>query len=295
MNTGFRKRRRGILAVTSTLVAAAGIAAASVAGAAQETVIYASDNGGTCFTKTPGGAPCGAGGPVDITLQTGDKVTWDFRTGANLHNVQAARSSASNPPDAAWDAFKPTEYHNPGEGVDSYTFGKPGTYKFICQLHADKMYGTITVEGDPVVTPTATFTTTATPTATATFSATATPTATATPSATPDDHTSTPAPGHASAKDSEAPRLQRASAQKVAAGARLRFWLSEPATVKIDVVRKGAKSSATSAVVQAPAGTRTFVLRTRALRKGSYTVTLSPTDAMGNKGARGVKTLKVTR
>jgi hypothetical protein len=83
--------------------------------------------------------------------------------------------------------------------------------------------------------------------------------------------------------------------KKVAAGAQLRFWLSEPATVTIDFVRKGAKSSATSAVVQAPAGTRTFVLRTRALRKGTYTVTLSPTDAMGNSGARGVKILKVVR
>src|SRR5690242_10547429 len=152
MNTGFRKRRRGILAVTSTLVAAAGIAAASVAGAAQETVIYASDNGGTCFTKTPGGAPCGAGGPVDITIQTGDKVTWDFRTGANLHNIAAADKDPSTPRDADWDTFKPVLYHNPGEGVDSYTFGKAGVYKYVCQLHADKMYGTITVEGDPVET-----------------------------------------------------------------------------------------------------------------------------------------------
>jgi hypothetical protein len=83
--------------------------------------------------------------------------------------------------------------------------------------------------------------------------------------------------------------------KKVSAGAQVRFWLSEPATVKIDFVRKGAKSSATSTVVQAPAGTRTFVVRTRALRKGTYRVTFSPTDAMGNHGARGVKTFKVKR
>ncbi|WP_028063520.1 cupredoxin domain-containing protein [Solirubrobacter soli] len=295
MNTGFRKRRRGILAATSTLVVAAGIAAASVAGAAQDTTIFASDNGGNCFTTTPGGAPCGAGGPVDITIETGDTVTWDFRTGTNLHNIAAADKDASNPPDADWNKFKPVLYHNPGEGVDTYTFGKPGVYKYVCQLHATAMHGTITVEGDPVET--ATPTATATATATPTFSATATPTATASasPTATPDDHTSTPAPGHTSAKDSEAPRLQRASVKKVATGAQLRFWLSEPATVTIDFVRKGAKSSTTSAVVQAPAGTRTFVLRTRALRKGTYTVTLSPTDAMGNKGPRGVKILKVAK
>ena len=52
MNTGFRKRRRGILAVTSTLVVAAGIAAVSVAGAAQDVTVYSAESGGPCFTTT---------------------------------------------------------------------------------------------------------------------------------------------------------------------------------------------------------------------------------------------------
>ena len=46
MSTGFRKRRRGILAVTSTLAIAAGIAVVSVAGAAQDMKIYVSDTTG---------------------------------------------------------------------------------------------------------------------------------------------------------------------------------------------------------------------------------------------------------
>src|SRR5215211_2607649 len=126
MNTGFRKRRRGILAVTSALAIAAGIAAVSVAGAAQDATIYASDNGGTCFTTTRGAA-CGAGGPVDITIETGDTVTWDFTAGGNLHNVAHAPTNASDPPDPdGWDKFKPVVYHPAGEGVDSYVFGKPG-------------------------------------------------------------------------------------------------------------------------------------------------------------------------
>jgi len=158
------------------------------------------------------------------------------------------------------------------------------------------MEGTITVTGEQVETPTPDPDEEEdgdenTPETPDTPKATFVPAATATP----DNHTSTPAPGHTTAKDTEAPRLQRASVKKVATGAKLRFWLSEPAQVSIALVRKGAKSSTASTVVQAPAGTRSFVLRTRALRKGTYTVTLAPVDAMGNKGARGVKTLKVAK
>jgi plastocyanin len=298
MNTGFRKRRRSILAATSTLAVAAGIAAVSVAGAAEDKTIYASDSGGNCFTTTPGAA-CGAGGPVDITIETGDKVTWDFTTGANLHNVARAPTNPSDPPDPdGWDKFKPVIYHNPGEGVDSYVFGKPGVYKYVCELHSNTMYGTITVEGEEVETPTPTppdededpdqdqdeDETPETP------SVTATPTAT--PAPTVDDHLSTPRPGRA-AKDTQAPRLLKARVKRLTTGARLRFWLSEPATVSIKLVRKRAKSPAASAVVQAPAGTHSFVLRTRALRRGTYTATFAPTDAMGNKGATAKRKLRV--
>ena len=117
---------------------------------------------------------------------------------------------------------------------------------------------------------------------------------TATAAATPDDHTSTPAPGHASAKDTEAPRLQRASIKRVAAGAQVRFWLSEPATVTINTRRKGSRTVLTSATVQAPAGTRALMLRSKAVKKkGSYSVELRPTDAMGNRAGAVTTTLRV--
>jgi plastocyanin len=291
MNTGFRKRRRGILAATSALAVAAGIAAVSVAGAAQDTNVYVFDKGPTpCFTLTQNAAGCG--GPVDVTIQTGDTVTWHFDGSMNIHNAEAPAANASTPPDSAWDANTENPYVSTGE--QSWTFGKAGTYKYVCELHSASMHGTITVEGEAVETPTPPpdeddddgedEETPVTP------SATATPRAT--PAPTVDDHLSTPRPGHA-AKDSQAPSLQRASVKRVAAGARLRFWLSEPATVSIALVRKGAKSSTAAAVVQAPAGTRSFVLRTKALERGTYTVTLAPADAMGNKGAAAKKTLRV--
>ena len=64
MNTGFRKRRRGILAATSTLAIAAGIAAVSVAGAAQDTKIYVfDDTAAPCFTLTQNATTCGPAVP----------------------------------------------------------------------------------------------------------------------------------------------------------------------------------------------------------------------------------------
>ena len=297
MNTGFRKRRRALVAATSGLFLAAGIAVVSVAGAAQDTKIYVSDTTGkSCFAAAKQ-APCTAS--FDVTVQTGDTVTWDFAGATMPHNVASRARNPSDPPDDVWKAFQPRgnpPYHNPGsDATDSFTFGKAGVYRYVCQIHPG-MEGTITVTGEQVETPTPDPDEEEdgdenTPETPDTPKATFVPAATATP----DNHTSTPAPGHTTAKDTEAPRLQRASVKKVATGAKLRFWLSEPAQVSIALVRKGAKSSTASTVVQAPAGTRSFVLRTRALRKGTYTVTLAPVDAMGNKGARGVKTLKVAK
>jgi plastocyanin len=290
MNTGFSKRRRGILAATSTLIAAAGIAAVSVAGAAQDRTIYVSDASATCFTLSPGQPPCGAGGPVDLTVQTGDTVTWDFDGSASVHNFAAAAADASNPADSTWNAH--TRLPPVSSGQQKWTFGKAGSYRYVCEFHATTMYGTITVEGEevetPTPTPTATATVESTPTARPTTSPTPAPTAAA------DDHTTTPAPGRAStAKDGEAPRLQSVSVKRVGAGAQVRFWLSEPATVSIGLVRKGSKSSSATAVVQAPAGTRSFVLRTKPLKRGTYTVSLAPVDAVGNKGVAAAKPLKV--
>jgi plastocyanin len=288
------------MAATSVLAVAAGIAVVSSAGAAQETKISIVDGSTPCFTTTPG--TCPAGGGVNVTVHTGDKVTWDFEASTNIHNVAAADkndTTPSDPEDPVWDAYV-SEYHlPPGEGTESYVFGKPGVYKFVCQIHKAAMYGTITVEGDEVETPTPT----PTATATATASPTATPTFAASPAPTPgggggtsvDDHTSTPAPGKASsAKDTTAPRLEKVSAKRRTGGARLRFWVSEAATVSIKVKRKGSKKTVTSTVVQAPQGTRSFVLRSKSLkRRGTYKVSFAPVDAMGNDGRTRTATLKI--
>jgi plastocyanin len=288
MDTDSRKRRRSLLAATSALAVAAGIAVVSVAGAAQETKIRVSDTSGTsCFALTEQAA---CAGPIDLTVETGDTVTWDFAGATMPHNVAADAKNPSDEPDDRWKKFVTQgspPFHNPGSGgTDSYTFDKPGVYRYVCQLHADTMKGTITVKGQPVESPEPSVT--AEPTVSAT--PTAIPAGTAT--ATPDDHTSTPKPGSAG-KDTVAPSLQRASAKPAKGGVRVRFRLSEPAKVSIELVRKGTKRSSVSKVVQSPAGTRAFVLRTRALKRGRYTVKLTAVDAMGNKGVTVNATLRV--
>jgi plastocyanin len=260
------------------LATGAAVAGAGVAGADESTTIFVSDVGGNCFTKDPGNPACGA--DPTVTIETGDTVTWDFTGSGATHNV------------ADGDAVPPTWMSAfVTSGTHSRTYGTPGTYRFICQAHSLVMKGTVIVEGAPVQTPTPTPTPSPTPTPTPTATTTATATATAVVSPSGDDHTVTPAPGHAGIKDAAAPRLARASVKRTAGGTRVRFWLSEPATVEITLRR--AKRTLARATVQAPAGTRAAILRTARLKKGSYAVELRAVDAMGNRAAAATKSVKL--
>lgn len=286
-----RVRRPGLLAATAALIAAGITAGVGVAGARENVTLYSVENGlSPCFAKNSTG-PCGDA-PV-VTVQTGDKVTWNFSGAVATNQYHNAASKSSAPANAAWDA-RPADDIRVG-GTQEWTFGTAGTYEFKCSLHPT-MVGTVIVEGGTVETPTATPTEepeeTEEPsvTATPTFAATVPPGATATP----DDHLTTPAPGKGAPKDTEAPRLQNVTFKRVAAGAQLRFWLSEQSTLTAVITRKGAKLPVTSATRQVPLGTRALVLGTRGLaRRGTYTVELRVVDAMGNKGATTTKTLKV--
>src|ERR1044071_1467376 len=109
MSTGFRKRRRGILAVTTTLATAAGIAVASVAGAAEDTTVYLFEDGPTtCFTKVQNATDLGAAGSVDFTIQTGRTVSRTCAETKSLLNSAAAAKNESSPVDADWDAHVKT-------------------------------------------------------------------------------------------------------------------------------------------------------------------------------------------
>ncbi len=272
------KRRRALAPALTLLVTAAVVAGAGVAGAKQSTTIYISENGGQCFTLQSGNPPCGA--KPAVTIQTGDTVTWDFAGGTGLgHN--AADGDRPFGQERYKSDFKTS-------GTYSYTFGVAGTYKFVCQAHTPAMEGTITVEGDPVETPTPT----ATPTPTPTSTASPTPTATVQASTATDNHTQTPAPGHG-AKDTVAPKVQTMRLRARARELDVRYWLSEPATVTITATRRGSKTTLASTTVQSPAGTRTVKLRSRRFTRGTYTVALRVTDAMGNKATAAGRNVRL--
>ncbi len=270
MRIGNSPVRRGLLAATAALAAAgAVVAGVSVAGAAQSITIYAGGPASTpCFTTAANQATCAADPQVDVTIQTGDTVTWDYDIANGYHNAYPV-VNGSTPPDPVWDGRKPGLVPS---GKDEWTFGTAGVYQFVCQAHSTTMRGTIRSKvrrsRPPRRRPTADADSDAeaTPTVVATASPTATPTASA------DDHTTTPAPGRTSSKDTEKPRLARTSAKRVRGGVKLRFWLSEPTTVSVTARRKGSRAVVSSATVHAPAGTRSFVMRSNRFRKGKYTV-----------------------
>jgi plastocyanin len=277
-----RLRRPGVVAATAAVAVAGVVGGVGVAGARESKTIYSVESG-LCFSESRTECPSG---PFVITLSTGDSVTWDMTSG--VHNASSTSATASEAATKAWmerESPFPTARHDV-----PYTFGEPGEYRFQCIAHTG-MEGTIIVKGEPTTTPTPTTTPVATETRqepVPTFQATVPPGATPVP----DDHTDTPAPGKA-AKDTVAPRLLRAKVKKAAQGAKLSFWLSEPATIEI-VARRG-KRRVTSARLHAPAGTRSALIRSASLRKkGTYKLQWRATDAMGNKSNVVTKTLKVT-
>jgi plastocyanin len=188
-----------------------------------------------------------------ITIQTGDSVRWTFPEG--VHNVQSTGTNWSPPiPDD-----KPVAGH-----LDvTYTFSVAGVYTFVCEAHPGTMDGTITVEDPP---------------------AAATPTPTPTPSS-----TAVPQPSG----DTVKPTVRSVGLKALRRAVRVRFRLSEPATVTVRVKRRGSRKVLKSARIQAQAGTRTVTLRSKRLKKGRYTVEIQARDAAGNRSSVARKQLRI--
>ena len=265
MRVGLRHKRRSRVAGAAGILAACGAVAVTGAADAQNAADFpVAVLDSNTFSPTPAKVP------------TGTKVVWDWSAANVAHNVNSTEGPAE---DTAWVAtnsgFKTKSDPDPSW---SYTFTKPGVYKYVCNAHAG-MAGQVEVTGDPVEpTPTAspTVTATATATATATPSATATPTATATP----DDHTSTPPPGAVTASDASAPVVSRIRPSGKRGVVKVRLTLSETSTVTLRV-KKGRKVVRT-ARLQVRAGARTVKVRSAKFKRGRYTVELQARDAAGN-------------
>jgi plastocyanin len=231
--------------------------------------------------------------PASVTVNTGEAVTWAWTspTTGQVHNVDA---TGGPPEDPAWTAVN-TPLKN--SGSEAYTFTKPGSYTYHCTAHPEQMQGTVTVEGDPVETPTPT----PTPTATATPTPSATPppggggstdTSGTTP-APPASSDTTPAPAGAARSDRAAPTITGVKLAAARHGAKLRFRLSEPATVTIRVRKAGSKRVVRTWRLAARSGRRTVMVSGRGIRKARYRIELQARDAAGNRSSLMRSTIRV--
>src|SRR6185295_19107838 len=108
MRIGNSPLRRGLLAASAALAAGAVVAGVSVAGAAQDVTVYATENATDglkpCFS-TVAKPSCTTGERADVTIQTGETVTWDFNgstPGTLGHNVASSNAVAADP---AWEPY----------------------------------------------------------------------------------------------------------------------------------------------------------------------------------------------
>ena len=265
-------KQRGIVAA---MVAVAGTAAVGVAGAASgsssaaDATIYVSETNGNCFSTSSTKPDCTATSG-DVSIETGDSVTWNF-AGSNANHNAAADNDV--PADSAWKT-----YSTPFSTSESYSreFTKPGVYLFVCQAH-NGMDGTITVTGNPIETqtPTPSVTTTATPT----------------PSTQPSDpNTNTPPP--TGGTDAVKPTLRSIGASAKGRAVKVSFRLSESSTVTIRL-KRGSKL-VKSVTKQLAAGKRSVSVRSaKKLKKGRYKIEVRARDASGNVSTLASKSFRI--
>jgi plastocyanin len=186
--------------------------------------------------------------PQTTTVAVGQTVTWSFAGTSALHNVS---SSGTN-----W-SFRNGD---PGSGSPpaSYRFTTPGTYRFICEVHATTMYGDVLVtdaSGNPPPPP---------------------PPPPLSEQPFPNDAGS---PSAFEVADALGPRLSRLAARSWRGGARLRFRLDEPAVVTLRVRRARLTVKRTRGMYLR--GRRTLTIRH--LRPGRYRLDISARDLAGNR------------
>ena len=106
------------------------------------------EGGGGAATQKEQPADAGKGGgaqvgmrniqfePGDVTVQAGDTVTWT-NDEAVAHDVEGSGNGVK---------FSSGEAGGMNEGdTFEFTFDKPGTYDYVCRVHAPGMAGTVTV------------------------------------------------------------------------------------------------------------------------------------------------------
>jgi plastocyanin len=186
--------------------------------------------------------------PQTPTVTVGETVTWRFAGTSALHNVASSGANWSfrngDPASAAPSA--------------SYTFTTPGTYRFVCEVHANTMFGNVLVtdaSGNPP------------------------------PPPPPPPLSEQPFPNDAGAPrafevdDALAPRLSRMWARGRRHAARIGFRLDEPAVVTVRVRRARITVKRSRAMLLR--GRRKLTIRR--LQPGRYRLDIVARDLAGNR------------
>lgn len=217
----------------------------------------------------------------NITIQTGDSVRWTFAQGS-FHNVETDRRPGH--PGVAWSLPGDDPEIDPqADHPDvTHTFSEEGVYAFMCEAHPGSMDGTITVQDEPVE-----------PDPDPPESPS--PPASPSPSPQPSGSGQMTTPSPTGAGDTVKPSVRGVHLKALRRAVRVRFQLSEPATVTVRVKRRGSRKVLRSARVQAPAGMRDVTLRSKRLKKGRYTVQIQARDAFGNRSSRATKRVELRR
>jgi plastocyanin len=166
--------------------------------------------------------------------------TVTWRNAQGFHNVMVGEERLNQPGFPSDGAWNPPPQK---------TFTAEGVYSYICEVHPD-MAGTITV-GDP-----------------------GEPTPTPTPTPEP-----VPPPGDGP-PDGTAPELSNVTLTGTAGRVRVRYTVSEPATINVRLTAQDGFAQTLRA--QSKEGTWTFE---RAIANGTYTSETWAVDPMGNRSA----------
>jgi plastocyanin len=135
--------RRWLVLVTACL--AIGLVVAGCGGDDDDDGGGGGNGGGAAQDQGGGGGGAGGGGaevsmrniqfqPQEITIDAGETVTWT-NDEAVAHDVEGSTGDFSSGPPGGLeqgDAF-------------SETFDEPGTFEYVCRVHAPGMSGTVTV------------------------------------------------------------------------------------------------------------------------------------------------------
>jgi plastocyanin len=191
---------------------------------------------------------------TSVAAQVGDTVTWTFEGMQQAHNVESGGGD--------WSLTSRVALPTPPV---SYTFEAAGNFRFVCQVHPDTMWGTVSVGAvppPPVVLPL---------------------------SQQPfvnNDTAVLPVETGVSF-DKSKPRLSSLSARRVSKGAaRVRLRVSEESDVRLSF-RRGGRAIKSRTV--SGSGRRSVVVR--GLKAGRYTIQVRATDIAGNRSSR--KTLRL--